>query len=125
MRIHDNTSITLARVVEARKRVLVMEYIKGGRVDDLKYLSDNDIDRNKVALEISRIFSQMVHLNGWFHAVSSSYLWFCNPVYSKNVARTHTLAICSFVRLRHRHDHHTTLKLFYLTMAFILTSKMN
>lgn len=38
-------------------------------MDDLKYLSDNDIDRNKVSLEIARIFSQMVHLNGWFHAV--------------------------------------------------------
>ncbi len=55
---------------EARKRILVMEYIQGGRVDDLVYLSDNDIDRNKVALELARIFCQMVHINGWFHAVS-------------------------------------------------------
>ncbi|KAK7687101.1 hypothetical protein QCA50_009602 [Cerrena zonata] len=62
------SSLYIPRVIEARKRVLIMEYIKGGRVDDLKYLSDNDIDRNKVSLEIARIFSQMVHLNGWFHA---------------------------------------------------------
>ena len=47
-----------------------MEYIKGGRVDDLVYLADNNIDRNKFALELARIFSQMVHINGWFHAVS-------------------------------------------------------
>ena len=47
-----------------------MEFIKGGRVDDLKYLSDHNIDRNKVAIELARIFGQMVHLNGWFHAVS-------------------------------------------------------
>lgn len=59
-----------AVVKEARKRILVMEYIKGGRVDDLVYLADNNIDRNKVALELARIFSQMVHINGWFHAVS-------------------------------------------------------
>ena len=35
------------------------------------YLSDHNIDRNTVALELARIFCQMVHINGWFHAVSS------------------------------------------------------
>ncbi|KAI0666582.1 ABC1-domain-containing protein [Trametes maxima] len=62
------TSMYIPEVKEARKRILVMEYIQGGRVDDLVYLSDNNIDRNKVALELARIFSQMVHINGWFHA---------------------------------------------------------
>ncbi|KZT10976.1 ABC1-domain-containing protein [Laetiporus sulphureus 93-53] len=63
------TSLYIPRVLRAEKRVLVMEYIQGGRVDDLEYLADHDIDRNKVALELARIFGQMVHLNGWFHAV--------------------------------------------------------
>jgi len=45
-----------------------MEYIQGARVDDLKYLADWNIDRNKVAIELSRIFSRMVFINGWFHA---------------------------------------------------------
>lgn len=45
-----------------------MEYIHGGRVDDVKYLLDHNIDRNKVSLELARIFDQMVFLNGWFHA---------------------------------------------------------
>ena len=54
---------------EASKRILVMEFIQGGRVDDLGYLSENNIDRNTVALELARIFSHMVHINGWFHAV--------------------------------------------------------
>jgi hypothetical protein len=39
-------------------------------VDDKVYLAEHQIDRNKVALELQRIFSQMVHLDGWFHAVS-------------------------------------------------------
>lgn len=39
-------------------------------MDDLQYLADHDIDRNKVSLELARIFAQMVHINGWFHAVS-------------------------------------------------------
>ncbi|TFK85017.1 ABC1-domain-containing protein [Polyporus arcularius HHB13444] len=62
------TSLYIPQVKEAKKRILVMEYIRGGRVDDLVYLSENNIDRNKVALELARIFSQMVHINGWFHA---------------------------------------------------------
>ncbi|TBU26458.1 ABC1-domain-containing protein [Dichomitus squalens] len=62
------TSMYIPKVKEARKRILVMEYIQGGRVDDLVYLSEHNIDRNKVALELARIFCQMVHINGWFHA---------------------------------------------------------
>ncbi|KIP08381.1 hypothetical protein PHLGIDRAFT_69413 [Phlebiopsis gigantea 11061_1 CR5-6] len=63
-----HTSLYIPQVLDARKRVLMMEFIEGGRVDDLQYLADQDIDRNKVALELARIFAQMVHLNGWFHA---------------------------------------------------------
>ncbi|CCM01156.1 uncharacterized protein FIBRA_03204 [Fibroporia radiculosa] len=62
------TSLYIPRVLRSGKRLLVMEYIQGGRVDDLEYLAQHDIDRNKVALELARIFGQMVHLNGWFHA---------------------------------------------------------
>ena len=48
-----------------------MEFIRGGRPDDLQYLADHNIDRNAVSLELARIFAQMVHINGFFHAVSS------------------------------------------------------
>ncbi|KAI1785187.1 ABC1-domain-containing protein [Ganoderma leucocontextum] len=66
--MRENLPKEMDFVKEARKRILVMEYIQGGRVDDLVYLSDHNIDRNKVALELARIFCQMVHINGWFHA---------------------------------------------------------
>lgn len=69
------TSLYIPDVITASKRVLVMEYIQGGRVDDLKYLADHNIDRNKVALELSRIFNQMVFINGWFHAVRALLRW--------------------------------------------------
>ncbi|KAH9949006.1 ABC1-domain-containing protein [Amylocystis lapponica] len=62
------TSLYIPKVISATKRVLIMEYIQGRRVDDLEYLAEHNIDRNKVALELARIFGQMVHLNGWFHA---------------------------------------------------------
>jgi aarF domain-containing kinase len=66
------TSLYIPEVISANKRILVMEYIQGGRVDDLAYLAKHNIDRNKVSLELTRIFSQMVFLNGWFHAVRRS-----------------------------------------------------
>ncbi|KAJ3516835.1 hypothetical protein NLJ89_g875 [Agrocybe chaxingu] len=61
-------SLYIPKVIVSSKRVLIMEYIQGGRVDDLAYLADHNVDRNKVAIELSRIFNQMVLLNGWFHA---------------------------------------------------------
>lgn len=66
---NTRTSLYIPQVISATKRVLIMEYIQGGRVDDLVYLAEVNIDRNKVAIELSRIFNQMVFINGWFHAV--------------------------------------------------------
>lgn len=62
------TSLYLPEVLWAERRCLVMEYIDGGRVDDLAYLKRHQIDRNQVSKELSRIFSQMVYINGFFHA---------------------------------------------------------
>ncbi|KAF9531663.1 ABC1 family-domain-containing protein [Crepidotus variabilis] len=62
------TPLYIPQVISASKRVLVMEFIQGGRVDDLPFLAQHNIDRNKVAIELSRIFNQMVFINGWFHA---------------------------------------------------------
>jgi len=63
-----NTSLYIPEVISADKRVLIMEFIEGARVDDLEYLAAHNIDRNTVSLELSRIFSQMVYVDGWFHA---------------------------------------------------------
>ncbi|KAF9475536.1 ABC1-domain-containing protein [Pholiota conissans] len=61
-------SLYIPETIFATKRVLIMEYIKGARPDNLTYLAKCNIDRNKVAIELSRIFNQMVFINGWFHA---------------------------------------------------------
>ncbi|KAH8993315.1 ABC1-domain-containing protein, partial [Lactarius hatsudake] len=68
----SKTSLYIPEVISADKRVLIMEFIEGARVDDLEYLAAHNIDRNKVSLELSRIFSQMVYLDGWFHAIAYS-----------------------------------------------------
>ncbi|KAF7288670.1 ABC1-domain-containing protein [Mycena chlorophos] len=62
------SALYIPRVLSATSRVLVMEFIEGGRVDDLAYLKAQRIDRNQVALEIAAIFNRMVLINGWFHA---------------------------------------------------------
>ncbi|KIJ39920.1 hypothetical protein M422DRAFT_32521 [Sphaerobolus stellatus SS14] len=62
------TSLYIPPVLFTSKRILVMEFIEGRRVDDREYLAKHNIDRNTVALELARIFSRMVHINGWFHA---------------------------------------------------------
>jgi len=69
------TSLYIPQVIHASKRVLIMEYIQGGRVDDLPFLAQHEIDRNKVAIELSRIFNRMVFLHGWFHAASLPFLF--------------------------------------------------
>ncbi|KAJ9122261.1 hypothetical protein QFC22_001681 [Naganishia vaughanmartiniae] len=66
--LKGKTSLYIPEVLWAEKRCLVMEYIEGARVDDLKYLKDHHIDRNQVSQELAKIFSQMVYINGYFHA---------------------------------------------------------
>ncbi|TXT16077.1 hypothetical protein VHUM_00580 [Vanrija humicola] len=66
--LNGKTSMYLPEVLWAEQRCLVMEYIDGSRVDDLAYLKQHKIDRNQVSQELARIFSQMVYINGFFHA---------------------------------------------------------
>lgn len=66
--LKGKTSVYLPEVLWAERRCMVMEYIEGARVDNLAYLKKHGIDRNQVSQELSRIFSQMVYINGFFHA---------------------------------------------------------
>jgi aarF domain-containing kinase len=43
------TSLHIPEVLAATKRLLIMEFIDGGRVDDLDFLAEANIDRNKVS----------------------------------------------------------------------------
>lgn len=66
------TTCVIPEVLWAKKRVLVMEFIEGGRVDNLEYLAQHNIDKNKVSQELARIFSQMLYLNGYVYSMSLS-----------------------------------------------------
>ncbi|SNX86456.1 uncharacterized protein MEPE_05165 [Melanopsichium pennsylvanicum] len=65
---YRTTSVYIPKVKYAFKRVMAMELIDGRRPDDLRFLAEHNIDRNRVSQELSRVFSQMLYLHGFFHA---------------------------------------------------------
>ncbi|XP_055317647.1 aarF domain-containing kinase 1 [Sitodiplosis mosellana] len=50
------------------KRVLVMEYVTGGQVNDLEYIHKNKIDTFDVANKIGQLYSNMIFINGFVHS---------------------------------------------------------
>lgn len=49
------------------RRVLTMEYIRGGKVDDAKYMEKHGIDKSVILSYLSKIFSQMIFIRGYIH----------------------------------------------------------
>lgn len=54
------SSMYVPEVIWAQPRILVMEYIKGRRVDDLAFLEKHNINRNDVSAELARSFNEMM-----------------------------------------------------------------
>lgn len=50
------------------KRVLVMEYLTGGQVNDLEYIHKNKIDTFDIANKIGQLYSNMIFINGFVHS---------------------------------------------------------
>lgn len=50
------------------KRVLVMEYVTGGQVNDLDYIHANKIDTFDIANKIGQLYSSMIFINGFVHS---------------------------------------------------------
>ncbi|KAE8586127.1 hypothetical protein XENTR_v10021559 [Xenopus tropicalis] len=49
------------------KRVLVMEYMEGGQVNDREYMKRNQIDINQVARALGQLYSEMIFVHGFVH----------------------------------------------------------
>lgn len=56
----NETALRIPRVVSANKRILIMEYIGGHRLDDIDYLDENHISRAQVSSCLSHIFNNMI-----------------------------------------------------------------
>jgi aarF domain-containing kinase len=55
-----NSPLVVPEVKWARRRILVMEYITGHRLDDLAFLDTNGISRDEVSAALARIFNEMI-----------------------------------------------------------------
>ncbi|XP_041121789.1 aarF domain-containing protein kinase 1 isoform X2 [Polyodon spathula] len=49
------------------KRVLTMEFVEGGQVNDLEYMKENCIDVNEISQNLGKMYSEMIFVNGFVH----------------------------------------------------------
>lgn len=49
-------------------RVLMMEYLEGGQVNDLEYIKKSGIDPFDVSNKLGVLYSKMIFLNGYVHS---------------------------------------------------------
>ncbi|KAI5964304.1 uncharacterized protein KGF55_002246 [Candida pseudojiufengensis] len=52
--------LKIPKIIQDNKRILIMEYVSGARLDNLKYLKDNNIDPSKVSTCLTHIFNDMI-----------------------------------------------------------------
>ncbi|KAI9503387.1 hypothetical protein GGI25_001821 [Coemansia spiralis] len=64
---HSDIPLAVPKMIQASERVLIMEYVKGRRCDDLDYLHTHGIDPAAVSREIGRIFAEMTFVHGFLH----------------------------------------------------------
>jgi aarF domain-containing kinase len=61
---YKETALRIPHVVWAKQRILVMEFIKGGRPDDLEFLDRHHISRSEVSSCFAHIFNNMIFTPG-------------------------------------------------------------
>ncbi|KAH3661849.1 hypothetical protein OGAPHI_006028 [Ogataea philodendri] len=61
------TALRIPQVYAAKRRVLVMEFLSGSRLDNLEYLDKNNISRSEVSCCLSHIFNNMIFQTGFVH----------------------------------------------------------
>lgn len=48
-------------------RVLFLEYIKGGIVDDMEYIKKNEMNVNDISVKLGQLYSEMIYVKGFIH----------------------------------------------------------
>ncbi|XP_067848132.1 aarF domain-containing protein kinase 1 isoform X1 [Heptranchias perlo] len=49
------------------RRVLTMEFMEGGQVNDREYMKKNGIDVNEISRNLGKLYSEMIFVNGFVH----------------------------------------------------------
>ncbi|KAJ3330140.1 hypothetical protein HDU76_006340, partial [Blyttiomyces sp. JEL0837] len=60
-------TVRVPRVYWAKRRILVMEFVDGKRVDDVEFLKRNGVDVHQVSDVMTRTFSKMIFFDGFIH----------------------------------------------------------
>lgn len=50
------------------KRVLTMEFVDGGQVNDLAYMKENGINPFEVSEKLGQLYSEMIFMRGFVHS---------------------------------------------------------
>ncbi|XP_076164416.1 aarF domain containing kinase 1 [Ptiloglossa arizonensis] len=50
------------------RRVLTMEFVEGGQVNDLKYIQNNNLNPYEVSSKLGRLYSHMIFIVGFVHS---------------------------------------------------------
>lgn len=58
------TALRIPRMISANRRILIMEYVSGSRLDNHAYLKLHDIKPGEVSLCLSHIFNNMIFIPG-------------------------------------------------------------
>ncbi|KAI5956433.1 hypothetical protein KGF54_000908 [Candida jiufengensis] len=56
----DFTFLKIPKILQDEKRILIMEYVSGARLDNLNYLKNHDIDPSQVSTCLTHIFNDMI-----------------------------------------------------------------
>lgn len=59
-KFQKETALKIPKIVSADPRILIMEYVEGARLDDLKYMKENKINSSEVSCCLSHIFNSMI-----------------------------------------------------------------
>ena len=58
--LYGITALKVPEVIRSEKRILIMEYVAGKRLDDLQYMRDHNIDPAAVSACLAHIFNYMI-----------------------------------------------------------------
>ena len=62
-----STALRIPDVYKALPRILIMEFIGGARLDDLKYIDGHHISRSEVCGCLAHVFNNMIFQSGFVH----------------------------------------------------------
>ena len=61
---HTSFPLIIPKVISSSRRILVMDYVSGARIDNKTYIDEHSISRGEVSATLARIFNTMIFQSG-------------------------------------------------------------